>query len=110
MMARAKTLEKARPGRQTTEKNIESILKLEEKDEQELYRRFIAFHAVDGLSGRSISCCFNASSCCCGSLRTRTCSATATRSNSLSVPTLLSTVLAMEAVLLTSFVLIRQKC
>jgi uncharacterized membrane protein len=107
MMARARTPRKARPGRQTTEKNIESILRLEEKDEQELS----AFHRVSHAVGWFVGTIYFVLFQCLFvllwiGLNTRLAG---------KIPALdpypfplLSTVLALEAVLLTSFVLIRQ--
>jgi uncharacterized membrane protein len=107
MMARAKTPRKARPGRQTTEKNIESILKLEKDDERELS----AFHRVSHMVGWFVGTIYFVLVQCVFvvlwiALNTRL------LGNSHAFDPhpfpLLSTVLAMEAVLLTSFVLIRQ--
>jgi uncharacterized membrane protein len=107
MMARAKTPRKARPGRQTTEKNIESILKLEEKDEQELSPFHRVSHAVGWFVGTIYFVLFQ----CIFVLlwigfNTRF--PGGGRGFDPYPFTLLSTVLALEAVLLTSFVLIRQ--
>lgn len=107
MIAPVSTVRKARPVRRTTEKNIKSILKLEEKDEQELsaFHRFS--HMVGGFVGTIyfilVQCVFvllwiglNMHP-----------SAKAHAFDPYPFP-LLSIVLALEAVLLTSFVLIRQ--
>jgi uncharacterized membrane protein len=107
MMARAKTLKKAQPGRQTTEKNIESILKLEEKDEQELS----PFHRVSHMVGWFVGTIYFVLFQCVFVLvwigfNTRFLGG-GRAFDPYPFP-LLSTVLALEAVLLTSFVLIRQ--
>jgi uncharacterized membrane protein len=106
MMARAKTPRKPRPGRQTTEKNIESILKLEEKDEQELSPFHRVSHAVGWFVGTIYFVLFQCLFVLLWiGLNTRFPGGGAF--DPYPFP-LLSTVLALEAVLLTSFVLIRQ--
>jgi uncharacterized membrane protein len=107
MMARAKTPRKARPSRQTTEKNIESILKLEEKDEQELS----AFHRVSHAVGWFVGTIYFVLFQCVFVLSWIALNTPLLGNNNAFDPhpfPLLSTVLALEAVLLTSFVLIRQ--
>jgi uncharacterized membrane protein len=107
MMARAKNTGKARPGRQTTEKNIESILKLEEKDEQELS----AFHRVSHTVGWFVGTIYFVLFQCIFVLLWLGLNAGLPGDVRAFDPypfPLLSTVLALEAVLLTSFVLIRQ--
>ena len=107
MMARAKVPKKARSSRQATEKNIESILKLEKDDERELS----AFHRVSHAVGWFVGTIYFVLFQCVFvllwiALNTRLLSS-GPAFDSYPFP-LLSTVLAMEAVLLTSFVLIRQ--
>jgi uncharacterized membrane protein len=106
-MARASSKGKSSLGRQTTEKNIESILKLEKDDERELS----AFHRVSHLVGWFVGTIYFVLFQCIFvllwvALNTRV------LGNSRAFDPypfpLLSTVLALEAVLLTSFVLIRQ--
>jgi uncharacterized membrane protein len=107
MMARAKTPRKARPSRQTTEKNIESILKLEEKDEQELS----AFHRVSHAVGWFVGTIYFVLFQCVFVLSWIALNTSVIGNDNAFDPPpfpLLSTVLALEAVLLTSFVLIRQ--
>jgi uncharacterized membrane protein len=107
MMARAKTPRKARPSRQTTEKNIESILKLEEKDEQELS----AFHRVSHMVGWFVGTIYFVVFQCVFVLLWIAFNTRLLGNGHPFDPhpfPLLSTVLALEAVLLTSFVLIRQ--
>jgi uncharacterized membrane protein len=106
-MARAKTPKKARSGRQTTEKNIESILKLEEKDEQDLSTFHRVSHAVGWFVGTIYFVIFQ----CLFVLLWIALNARLLGKIPAFDPypfPLLSTVLATEAVLLTSFVLIRQ--
>jgi uncharacterized membrane protein len=106
-MARAKTPRKARPSRQTTEKNIESILKLEEKDEQELS----AFHRVSHAVGWFVGTIYFVLFQCVFVLSWIALNTSVIGNDNAFDPPpfpLLSTVLALEAVLLTSFVLIRQ--
>jgi uncharacterized membrane protein len=107
MMARAKTPRKARPRRQTTEKNIEAILKLEEKDEQELS----AFHRVSHAVGWFVGTIYFVLFECIFVLSWIALNTRLLGNGHAFDPhpfPLLSTVLALEAVLLTSFVLIRQ--
>jgi uncharacterized membrane protein len=106
-MARAKIPRKARSGRQTTEKNIESILKLEEKDEQELS----AFHRVSHAVGWFVGTIYFVLFQCAFVLLWFALNTRLFGGGHAFDPhpfPLLSTVLALEAVLLTSFVLIRQ--
>jgi uncharacterized membrane protein len=106
-MARAKTPRTARPSRQTTEKNIESILKLEEKDEQELS----AFHRVSHMVGWFVGTVYFVVFQCVLVLLWIAFNTGLFGNGHTLDPhpfPLLSTVLALEAVLLTSFVLIRQ--
>jgi uncharacterized membrane protein len=107
MMARARSKGKSSAGRQTTEKNIESILKLEQDDERE----FSAFHRVSHAVGRFVGTIYFVLFQCVFvllwiALNTRLLG-NAPAFDPHPFP-LLSTVLALEAVLLTSFVLIRQ--
>ncbi len=107
MMARAKSKAKSNAGRQTTAKNIESILKLEKDDERELS----AFHRVSHMVGWFVGTIYFVSFQCVFvvlwiALNTRLLG-NANAFDPHPFP-LLSTVLALEAVLLTSFVLIRQ--
>jgi len=107
MMARAKTPGKARPSRQTTEKNIESILKLEEKDDQELSALHRVSHAVGWFVGTIYFVLFQ----CFFVLLWIGLNTQLLVSGPAFDPypfALLPTVLGLEAVLLTSFVLIRQ--
>ena len=107
MMARAKTPGKTRPSRQTTEKNIESILKLEEKDAQELS----AFHRVSHGVGWFVGTIYFVLVQCIFVLSWIALNTPSLGNGHAFDPhpfPLLSTVLALEAVLLTSFVLIRQ--
>jgi uncharacterized membrane protein len=106
MMARARSKAKSGPGRQTAEKNIESILKLEKEDESELS----AFHRVSHKVGWFVGTIYFVLFQCLFVLlwigfNTR---AIGTGHFDPYPFPLLSTVLALEAVLLTSFVLIRQ--
>jgi uncharacterized membrane protein len=106
-MARAKTPKKAQPSRQTTEKNIESILKLEEKDEQE----FSTFHRVSHAVGRFVGTIYFVLFQCVFVLLWIALNTRFLGNGRAFDPypfPLLSTVLTLEAVLLTSFVLIRQ--
>jgi uncharacterized membrane protein len=107
MMARAKTPRKARRSRQTTEKNIESILKLEEKDERELS----AFHRVSHAVGWFVGTVYFVLFQCVFVLSWIALNTRLFGNGHAFDPhpfPLLSTMLALEAVLLTSFVLIRQ--
>jgi uncharacterized membrane protein len=107
MMARAKTPRKARPSRQTTEKNIESILKLEKEDEREL----TAFHRVSHAVGWFVGTIYFVLVQCVFVLSWIALNTGLLGNINAFDPypfPLLSTVLALEAVLLTSFVLIRQ--
>jgi uncharacterized membrane protein len=106
-MARAKTPRKVRPSHQTAEKNIESILKLEEKDERELS----AFHRVSHTVGWFVGTIYFVLFQCLFVLLWIGSNTKMLGSGAAFDPypfALLSTVLALEAVLLTSFVLIRQ--
>jgi uncharacterized membrane protein len=107
MMARAKTPRKARPSRQTTEKNIESILKLEEKDEQELSAFHRVSHAVGWFVGTIHFVLFQGIFVLLWIALNTGLLGHGPAFDPQPFP-LLSTVLALEAVLLTSFVLIRQ--
>jgi uncharacterized membrane protein len=104
MMARARSKGKRNPDRQTTEKNIESILKLEQEDERELS----AFHRVSHAVGRFVGTIYFVLIQCIFvllwiGLNTHL-FGNAPAFDPYPFP-LLSTVLALEAVLLTSFVL-----
>jgi uncharacterized membrane protein len=107
MMARANSKEKSRLGRQTTEKNIESILKLEEEDERELSAFHRVSHTVGWFAGTIYFVLFQ-----CVFVLLWIALNTHLFGHGLAFDPypfpLLSTVLALEAVLLTSFVLIRQ--
>ncbi|HXO70812.1 MAG TPA: DUF1003 domain-containing protein [Bradyrhizobium sp.] len=107
MMARAKGKAKSSAGRQTTAKNIESILKLEEKDEQDLSAFHRVSHAVGWFVGTIY---FVVLQCIFVLLWIASNTHLLGDGRPFDPPPfpLLSTVLAMEAVLLTSFVLIRQ--
>jgi uncharacterized membrane protein len=107
MMARARNKGKSRAGRQTTEKNIESILKLEKDDEQELS----AFHRVSHAVGWFVGTIYFVLFQCAFVLLWIALNTGLLGHGHPFDPhpfPLLSTVLALEAVLLTSFVLIRQ--
>ena len=107
MMARARSKGKRNPGRQTTEKNIESILKLEQDDERELS----AFHRVSHAVGWFVGTIYFVLFQCVFVLLWIALNTRLLGSGPAFDPypfPLLSTVLALEAVLLTSFVLIRQ--
>jgi uncharacterized membrane protein len=107
MMARARSKEKSRPGRQTTERNVESILKLEKEDERELS----AFHRVSHAVGWFVGTIYFVLFQCIFVLLWIALNARLLGNGHAFDPypfPLLSTVLALEAVLLTSFVLIRQ--
>jgi uncharacterized membrane protein len=106
MMARAKS-KGSSAGRQTTAKNIESILKLEKDDERELS----PFHRVSHMVGWFVGTVYFVLFQCIFVLLWIV-SNTRLLGNGHAFDAypfpLLSTVLALEAVLLTSFVLIRQ--
>jgi uncharacterized membrane protein len=107
MMARAGNKGKRSAGRQTTEKNIESILKLEKDDERE----FSAFHRVSHMVGWFVGTIYFVLFQCVFVLMWIALNARLLGSINAFDPhpfPLLSTFLALEAVLLTSFVLIRQ--
>lgn len=107
MMARAKSKEKSRPSRQTTEKNIESILNLEKEDE----RKLSAFHRVSHMVGWFVGTIYFVVFQCLSVLLWIAVNSLFHGNGHAFDPypfPLLSTVLALEAVLLTSFVLIRQ--
>jgi uncharacterized membrane protein len=107
MMARARSKRKSSAGRQTTEKNIESILKLEKDDEREL----TAFHRVSHAVGWFVGTIYFVAFQCVFVLAWIALNTRLLGNSNAFDPhpfPLLSTVLAMEAVLLTSFVLIRQ--
>jgi uncharacterized membrane protein len=107
MMARARSKARGSPGRQTTEKNIESILKLEKDDERELS----AFHRVSHMVGWFVGTIYFVLLQCVFVLLWIALNTRLLGSGHAFDPypfPLLSTVLALEAVLLTSFVLIRQ--
>ena len=106
-MARAKSKEKNRSSRQTTEKNIESILKLEREDERELS----AFHRVSHTVGWFVGTIYFVLFQCFFVLLWIALNTQVFGRRPVFDPypfPLLSSVLALEAVLLTSFVLIRQ--
>jgi uncharacterized membrane protein len=106
MMARA-SKGKRKAGRQTTEKNIESILKLEKDDERGLSAFHRVSHAVGWFVGTICFVLFQ----CLFVLLWIAANTHLLRNGPAFDPypfPLLSTVLALEAVLLTSFVLIRQ--
>ena len=106
-MARTTSKEKSLPSRQTTEKNIESILKLEEEDERELS----AFHRVSHTVGWFVGTIYFVLFQCFFVLLWIALNTHLLGKGAPFDPypfPLLSTVLALEAVLLTSFVLIRQ--
>ena len=107
MMARASNKRKGSAGRQTTEKNIESILKLEKDDERELS----AFHRVSHMVGWFVGTIYFVLFQCVFVLLWIALNTRLLGNGPAFDPhpfPLLSTVLALEAVLLTSFVLIRQ--
>jgi uncharacterized membrane protein len=107
MMGRGKNKEKSRPSRQTTEKNIESILKLEKEDERELS----AFHRVSHMVGWFVGTIYFVLFQCVFVLLWIALNTLFPGNGHAFDPypfPLLSTLLALEAVLLTSFVLIRQ--
>jgi uncharacterized membrane protein len=107
MMAREQRKEKNSRGRQTTAKNIESILQLEKDDERELS----AFHRVSHTVGWFVGTIYFVLFQCIFVLLWITLNTRLLGSGHAFDPypfPLLSTVLALEAVLLTSFVLIRQ--
>jgi uncharacterized membrane protein len=107
MMARARNKAKSSAGRQTTAKNIESILKLEKEDEREL----TAFHRVSHAVGWFVGTIYFVLFQCIFVLLWIALNTHLLGNGHPFDPhpfPLLSTVLALEAVLLTSFVLIRQ--
>ena len=107
MMARVRTRGKSSAGRQTTAKNIESILQLEKDDERE----FSTFHRVSHAVGWFVGTIYFVLFQCIFVLVWIASNTRLLGSGHTFDPhpfPLLSTVLAMEAVLLTSFVLIRQ--
>jgi uncharacterized membrane protein len=107
MMARAKSKGRSSRSRQTSEKNIESILKLEKEDERELS----AFHRVSHAVGWFVGTIYFVLFQCIFVLLWIALNTRILGNGGAFDPypfTLLSTVLALEAVLLTSFVLIRQ--
>jgi uncharacterized membrane protein len=107
MMARAGSKRKSGAGRQTTERNIESILKLEQDDERE----FTAFHRVSHAVGWFVGTIYFVLFQCVFVLLWIAMNTPLFGNGHAFDPhpfPLLSTVLALEAVLLTSFVLIRQ--
>jgi len=107
MMARANSKARGSPGRQTTEKNIESILKLEKEDERDLSAFHRVSHAVGWFVGTIHFVLFQ----CIVVLLWIALNTRLPGGGHAFDPypfPLLSTVLALEAVLLTSFVLIRQ--
>jgi uncharacterized membrane protein len=107
MMARARNKAKSSAGRQTTAKNIESILKLEKEDEREL----TAFHRVSHAVGWFVGTIYFVLFQCIFALLWVALNTPSPGNGPAFDPhpfPLLSTVLALEAVLLTSFVLIRQ--
>jgi uncharacterized membrane protein len=107
MMARASGSEKPPPGGRTTARNIESILKLEEQDEREL----TAFHRVSHGVGWFVGTVYFVVCQCLFVLLWLGLNTGLFGSRLAFDPwpfPLLSTVLALEAVLLTSFVLTRQ--
>jgi uncharacterized membrane protein len=106
MMARAGK-GKRKSGRQTAEKNIESILTLEKEDERELS----AFHRVSHTVGWFVGTIYFVLFQCVFVLLWIAVNTHQLHNSPAFDPypfPLLSTVLALEAVLLTSFVLIRQ--
>jgi uncharacterized membrane protein len=107
MMGRARSKRKSIADRQATEKNIESILKLEKDDEREL----TAFHRVSHAVGWFVGTIYFVLVQCVFVLLWIGLNTRLIGSGHAFDPhpfPLLSTVLALEAVLLTSFVLIRQ--
>jgi uncharacterized membrane protein len=107
MMARARSKGTSSAGRQTAEKNIESILKLEKDDERE----FSAFHRVSHAVGWFVGTIYFVLFQCVFVLLWIVLNTRLLGNGRAFDPhpfPLLSTVLALEAVLLTSFVLIRQ--
>jgi uncharacterized membrane protein len=107
MMARAKSKEKSPLGRQATEKNIESILKLEEEDERELSAFHRVSHTVGWFAGTIYFVLFQCLFVLLWIVLNTHLLGNGRAFDPYPFP-LLSTVLALEAVLLTSFVLIRQ--
>jgi uncharacterized membrane protein len=107
MMTRARIKGRGSPGRQATEKNIESILKLEQEDERELS----AFHRISHTVGWFVGTIYFVLFQCIFVLLWIALNTRLLGKGPAFDPypfPLLSTVLALEAVLLTSFVLIRQ--
>jgi uncharacterized membrane protein len=107
MMAHASSKGQSSPSRQTTEKNIESILNLEKEDELELS----AFHHISHAVGRFVGTIYFVMFQCLFVLLWIALNARPPGNSHAFDPypfPLLSSVLALEAVLLTSFVLIRQ--
>jgi uncharacterized membrane protein len=107
MMARARSKGTSSAGRQTTEKNIESILKLEKDDERE----FSAFHRVSHAVGWFVGTIYFVLFQCVLVLLWIVLNTRLLGNGRAFDPhpfPLLSIGLALEAVLLTSFVLIRQ--
>jgi uncharacterized membrane protein len=107
MMARASSKRKSSAGGQTTEKNIESILKLEQDDERELSAFHRVSHAVGWFVGTIYFVLFQ---CVFVALWIAMNTPLLGNINAFDPHPfpLLSTGLALEAVMLTSFVLIRQ--